>query len=108
MNKERIERLLADDLIAPAGLERIEQARLDGSWSKLDDVDELVVPPDLADAFAAHPTSREQFEALPPSARRGILEWIVQAKTAPTRAKRVVETARLAQRGERANQWPRR
>jgi len=39
------------------------------------------------------------------SARRGILEWIVQAKTPPTRAKRIAETARLAQDNVRANQW---
>jgi hypothetical protein len=29
----------------------------------------------------------------------------VQAKAAPTRAKRIDETARLAAQGERANQW---
>jgi len=39
------------------------------------------------------------------SAKRGILEWIVQAKKPETRTKRVLETARLAARNERANQW---
>ena len=41
----------------------------------------------------------------PRSARRGILEWIVQAKRPETRVKRVAETARLAQENIRANQW---
>ncbi len=108
VNKDRIERLLAADLIAPAGLERIERAKLDGSWAALDEIDALVVPDDLAAALADRPPARERFDAFPPSARRGILEWIAQAKTEPTRAKRVAETARLAQQGERANQWPRR
>jgi uncharacterized protein YdeI (YjbR/CyaY-like superfamily) len=34
-----------------------------------------------------------------------VLEWIAQAKTAPTRAKRIDETARLAEENKRANQW---
>ncbi|MDY7558292.1 YdeI/OmpD-associated family protein [Cryobacterium sp. 10C3] len=49
--------------------------------------------------------ARAQWDAFPPSARRGILEWIVQAKTPATRQKRIDETAVLAGRGERANQW---
>ena len=35
----------------------------------------------------------------------GDLGWIVQARTPPTRAKRVAETARLAAVNQRANQW---
>jgi uncharacterized protein YdeI (YjbR/CyaY-like superfamily) len=56
-----------------------------------------------------HPTTRAgtaaNVEACPRSAKRGILEWIVQAKHAETRARRVEETARRAARDERANQW---
>jgi hypothetical protein len=39
--------------------------------------------------------------------RRGILEWILNARTAETRARRVEETARLAAQNIRANQWRR-
>mgnify|MGYP006154658151 CR=1 FL=1 len=49
--------------------------------------------------------ARANFDAFPRSARRGILEWITQAKKPETRAKRVEETARLAQENVRANQW---
>jgi len=107
-NKERVARLDAEGLLTPAGRRAVDTARADGSWSLLDDVEDLVVPSDLATAFEDHPGSREQWDAFPPSTRRGILEWIVQAKRAETRAKRVEETATLAARGERANQWPRR
>ena len=47
----------------------------------------------------------EFFAAFPRSAKRGILEWIANAKTAATRAKRIDETARLAAENKRANQW---
>jgi uncharacterized protein YdeI (YjbR/CyaY-like superfamily) len=104
-NKERIERLERDGRMTDAGRRVIERAKSDGSWTLLDDVENLVVPDDLAAAFAAHPGSRDQWEAFPRSARRGILEWIVQAKTGATRERRISQTAEAASRGERANQW---
>jgi uncharacterized protein YdeI (YjbR/CyaY-like superfamily) len=104
-NKERIERLTAAGLMAPAGQAVIDAAKADGSWTLLDDVENLVVPDDLAAAFAAHPPAREHWDAFPRSARRATLEWIVQAKRAETRAKRVAEAAEKAQVNERANEW---
>jgi uncharacterized protein YdeI (YjbR/CyaY-like superfamily) len=104
-NKERIAALDAAGRLLPAGAAAVERAKADGTWSKLDDVEDLVVPDDLAAAFAAHPGSAAQWDAFPRSARRGILEWIVQAKRPETRAKRIAETAEKAARGERANQW---
>ena len=71
----------------------------------LDDVEDLVVPPDLAVALDATPGARDNWEAFPRSARRGILEWIVQAKRPETRDRRIRETAERAGQGERANQW---
>lgn len=104
-NKERVERLIAQGLMAPAGLTKIEAARLDGSWEKLDDVEDLVVPEDLAAEFARYPNAATHFEAFPRSAKRAILEWLVQAKRTETRQKRIEETARLANENLRANQW---
>jgi uncharacterized protein YdeI (YjbR/CyaY-like superfamily) len=93
--------------MACAGRAVVEAARADGSWTLLDLVEDLVVPDDLAAALDAHPGARRQWEGFPPSARRGILEWIVQAKRDATRRQRVATTAELAARGERANQWRR-
>jgi uncharacterized protein YdeI (YjbR/CyaY-like superfamily) len=104
-NKERVARLERDGRMTDAGRRVIERAKADGSWTLLDDVENLVVPDDLAAAFDAHPGARAAWDAFPRSARRGILEWIVQAKTAPTRERRIRETAEAAARGERANQW---
>ena len=47
----------------------------------------------------------DNFEAFPRSVKRGILEWIANAKRAETKARRVDETARLAAQNTRANQW---
>lgn len=107
VNKDRLEGLLAGRLVAPAGLAAIERAKQDGSWSRLDDVDRLAVPDDLVAALDTLPPARSNFDAFPPSTRRGILEWINAAKTTTARAKRLAETAQLAQQNLRANQWPR-
>jgi uncharacterized protein YdeI (YjbR/CyaY-like superfamily) len=100
-NKVRIERLLAEGRMAEPGLALIEEAKRDGSWTLLDAVEDLVVPDDLAAAFADHPGSRERWDGFPRSVRRAALEWIVQARRPETRARRVAETARLTARGER-------
>lgn len=104
-NKERIERMMAEGKMTPAGLEKIEAAKKDGTWSKLDAVEELTVPPDLRKALKENGVARANWEAFPRSIKRGILEWIVNAKRPETRAKRVEETARLAAENKRANQW---
>jgi uncharacterized protein YdeI (YjbR/CyaY-like superfamily) len=106
-NKQRVERLEAAGRMGPAGRRAIEVAKANGSWTLLDDVEDLVVPDDLTAALAALPGAAAHWEAFPPSARRAILQWIAQAKTAPTRARRVTETAEQASVGKRANQWPR-
>jgi uncharacterized protein YdeI (YjbR/CyaY-like superfamily) len=107
LNKERVERLSVEGLMAPAGMRVIEVARADGSWAALDEVEAGVVPDDLAVALAALPPARAEWESFSLSARKGILQWIASAKRPDTRAKRIAETAELASRGLKANQWPR-
>lgn len=103
-NKERIERLTAAGLMLPAGVAAIEEAKRNGTWTLLDDVEALIVPADLDAALAALPPAREHWDAFPPSIRRTLLEWIVQAKRPETRAKRIAEIADKASRNERARQ----
>jgi uncharacterized protein YdeI (YjbR/CyaY-like superfamily) len=107
-NKLRIERLEREGRLEPAGRAAVETARANGSWTLFDEVDALTVPEDLAAELAARPGAREQWDAFPPSARRGILAWIVMAKRPATRERRVREAAEKAARGERANQPVRR
>jgi uncharacterized protein YdeI (YjbR/CyaY-like superfamily) len=107
-NKERVARLLAEGRMRPAGQAAVDAAKASGRWELLDEVEDGVVPDDLAAALAARDGARERWDAFPRSARRAILEWIVQARRPETRARRVAETAEKAARGERANQWTRR
>ncbi|MBE9099288.1 YdeI/OmpD-associated family protein [Vacuolonema iberomarrocanum] len=105
LNKERIATMIEAGRMTPAGLAKIEAAKQDGSWTALDAIEALEIPPDLQTALDADPVAKQNFEAFPKSAKRGILEWIISAKRPETRAKRVAETTQLAAENKRANQW---
>lgn len=104
-NKLRVQQMIDSGRMTAAGLAKVQAAQADGTWTLLDAVEALTVPDDLAQALAAAPAARAHWDAFPRSAKRGILEWIQQAKTEATRNKRVEETARLAALNQRANQW---
>ncbi len=107
VNKEKVERLLKEQKMAPPGLEMIRIAKETGTWDALNDVEKLIVPPDLKQAFDTNSTALEYWEAFPPSTKRGILEWIFNAKRSETRAKRIAETVEKAAQNIRANQYHR-
>ncbi|MGJ9372014.1 YdeI/OmpD-associated family protein [Nesterenkonia sp. CF4.4] len=104
-NKRRVEQLRGSGAMTEAGERVVAEAVDSGAWSLLDQVEDLIVPEDLAEAFTRHPPARENWDRFPPSARRGILEWIIQAKRPATREARISETARQASLNQRANQW---
>ncbi len=102
-NKERVLRLEREGRMAEPGRAAIARAKRDGSWTLLDAVEDLIVPADLAAALEANTGSRDHWDAFSRSARRALLEWVVQAKRPETRARRIEEIASKAGRGERAN-----
>lgn len=105
INKGKIETLIADGLMAEAGFASIELAKQNGSWSILDEVEELTIPEDLKAAFAKQNGSQEFFLGLSRSVRKAILQWLMFAKRAETREKRIVEIATLAGEGKKPKQF---
>ncbi len=103
VNKEKVELLLKENLMAPAGLKMIELAKESGTWNALDDVENLILPSDLQAVFDQNSSAYEHWGKFPRSSKRGILEWIFNAKRKETRAKRIEETVRLASENLRAN-----
>lgn len=94
VNKERIERMIAAGLMTEAGMAVIEAAKADGSWDQYNDVDDLIIHEDLAEALKASPEAKAVFEALAPSRKRLHLWHVYSAKRPETRAKRIEETVR--------------
>jgi uncharacterized protein YdeI (YjbR/CyaY-like superfamily) len=100
-NKARVERLIAEGRMAPAGLAAIERARANGSWELLDSVERLEIPPDLAAALEALPPAAVNFAAFPASVRKQALASLVMARRPETRADRARRIAEAAARNER-------
>ena len=105
LNKTRIDKLLTEGLMFPAGLAKVEWAKQNGTWDALNEVSEAIVPDDLMVAFEQNPPALEYWEKFSKSSRKAILEWILNAKTPETRAKRILETATLAAQNLKANQY---
>jgi uncharacterized protein YdeI (YjbR/CyaY-like superfamily) len=105
VNKAKVEQLLQQGLIAPAGLEAIDLAKQNGTWTALDAVSALTIPDDMMALLKNNKKAADNFTAFPPSVKRGILEWILNARRPETRLKRIEETIRLAAENIRANQY---
>ena len=105
VNKAKIEQLMANGLMAPAGLAIIETAKKNGSWTILDEVEELLIPHDLETACKAMPGALDYFHGLSRSVRKQLLQWLVLAKRPETRQKRIAEIATLAAQKQKPKQF---
>ncbi len=105
VNKQRVERLVAEERMAPSGAAIVQAAKDNGAWTALDDVEDLIESEELRQALDASAHAREAWDGFPRSAKRGILEWIATAKRVTTRADRIARTVSEAEHGRRANQW---
>lgn len=64
---------------------------------------EIPMPDDFAAALAAAPAAQGHYDAFSPSQRREYLEWITEAKTEATRAKRMAQAVEWISEGKRRN-----
>ena len=101
-NKARVERLIRDGQMRPAGFAAIDRAKANGSWEVLESAERLEVPEDLAAALRLHEGAAANFAAFPPSARKMMLSWVAVAQRPETRAARITKIAESAARNERA------
>ena len=88
-----------------AGYESIEIAKQNGSWTILDEVEELIIPNDLENAFKKHKGSKDYFLNLSKTVRKMMLQWIVLAKRPETRQIRIDEIAKNAEQKQKPKQF---
>ena len=88
LNKERVEKLIENNLMTEIGLKKIEAAKKDGSWDALNASDNLEIAEDLQKAFSEN--------------KKAILYWINSAKREETRRARIEKTISMAARNKRA------
>ncbi|SDL88813.1 YdeI/OmpD-associated family protein [Kriegella aquimaris] len=91
VNKTHIEELIANDFMHESGLAKIDDAKNDGSWAALDDVENGILPTDLQAAFDANPIAFSNYQNFSWSNQKSYLYWLHQAKREATRKKRISE-----------------
>jgi uncharacterized protein YdeI (YjbR/CyaY-like superfamily) len=105
INKTRVEQLVRDGRMTPAGLRLVQAARQNGGWTALDQVEDLLIPGDLRAAFNKQKKAWAHWEKFPRSAKKGILDWINNAKRPETRQNRISQTVLKAKDNQKANQY---
>jgi uncharacterized protein YdeI (YjbR/CyaY-like superfamily) len=108
LNKNKVATLIKEGLMQPAGLAMVELAKKTGTWEALDTVYDMILPQELELAFKRNKQAFDYWQAFPKSTKRGILEWIQNAKQPETKAKRIEETVSKAAQNIRANQYSRK
>jgi len=102
VNRDRVERLIQDGLMTPAGEALIEIAKKRGTWDAMVEVENEVIPEDLQKRFDRNKKALKNFLAFAPSSRRVILQWILHAKRPDTRKVRIEKTVMLAAKNLKA------
>ena len=105
INKQKIETLTAKGLMTKAGFDVIEIAKQNGSWTILDEVEELIIPSELEKTFEKFENSKDYFSSLSKSKKKVLLQWIALAKTDTTRQKRIFEIAENASQKQQPKQF---
>lgn len=95
LNKKYIVQLTQDEIMHTSGLLKIEAAKKDGSWTTLDNVENLVIPNDLQAQFNTNKMAFINYQNFSPSYKKGYLYWLNQAKREATRQKRIDEIIEL-------------
>ncbi|AXT50562.1 hypothetical protein D1818_06855 [Aquimarina sp. BL5] len=95
LNKTYIIDLIRDDLMHQSGLDIIEIAKKNNSWTALDNVENGIIPQDLKKAFNSNSEAFTNYKNFSPSYRKSYLYWLNQAKRQETRDKRILEIIRL-------------
>ena len=102
-NKKRVELLIAEKKMKPAGMQKVEAAKQNGNWDKVisPPVIDLSIPAELKQALVKNKQATEFFENLSNSHKKEYLGWIKTAKRSETRERRINETIRMLNKGKK-------
>jgi uncharacterized protein YdeI (YjbR/CyaY-like superfamily) len=102
INIGKVERLIAEGRMRPAGQREVDAAKADGRWdAAYDGARNMDVPPELAAALAKNRKARTFFETLDKTNRYSVCWRVQTAKKPETKAKRVETLVAMLARGEK-------
>ena len=97
LNKTYILNMQQEGLMHSSGMKKVEEAKADGSWFELDDVEDGIVPADLRKAFHGNPVAWENYAGFSRTYQKGYLYWLHHARRPETRKARITEIIRLCE-----------
>ncbi len=103
VNKAKIEKLMAEGRMETPGMEMVRIAMQSGTWTALDEVEALILPVEMKQMMEENQVAHKNWEAFPKSVKRGILEWIFNAKRPQTKIERIKNTVSAAADNRRIN-----
>lgn len=100
VNRERVERLVADGRMTPHGLKHIEAAKADGRWAAAyHGSGKMQTPPDLLAAIAESPAAQATFDSLNAQNRFALAFRVGNLKTEAGRKKRIAAFVEMLAEG---------
>jgi uncharacterized protein YdeI (YjbR/CyaY-like superfamily) len=82
--------LLSQGLMTEAGLQKVAEARRSGQWEAAEVREQVdVIPADLQKALRRRRGATAAYRSLPASRRKLLLHWLMTAKSAETRLRRM-------------------
>jgi len=100
VNREHVERLIAEGRMRAEGQLEIDRAKTDGRWDAAYRQSDTAVPADLQLALDASPAALAKFATLTSQNRFAILFRIGNVKRAETRARKISEYVAMLAKGE--------
>jgi len=104
INTEKVERLIANGEMKPAGLKAVEAARQDGRWeAAYASQKNISIPQDFQEALDRNSKAKAFYSTLKSAERYPFLFRIQTAKKPETRARRIQQFVEMLARNEKIN-----
>jgi uncharacterized protein YdeI (YjbR/CyaY-like superfamily) len=102
LNKKRVNELILSKRMTEFGLVKVEKAKRNGQWDKTYRPDiSLDIPEEFQKALDQNKKAKSFFYQLAPTYQKHYLGWINYAKRMETREKRIWESIRLLEKGQK-------
>ena len=99
-NKRLVAELEEAGLMAEPGRQTIRVAKENGSWTKIDAIEDFILPPELEAAFEEREDLKETYEGFSNTVKKYILRQIYLAKRPETKASRLEKILGKLEKGE--------
>ena len=102
-NITRVEKMIKAGRMTEHGMKKVIAAKQGGQWEQPVQKPSLDfdIPQEFAQALDKNPEARRTFDSLAPTYQKQYLGWIITAKRAETREKRIRESIQLLAKGKK-------